>query len=157
MKNILIPIIFILTISTQLFGQRERGSDPKEKIRELEKIKLIETLDMNEETSIKFFTRRKEHIETTKKIFDDLETNFREIEDRLSSSRGDNDPELKKLVDSHHSLQLKLEEEKIGFINSLKDILTNKQIAQLIIFEKHFKEEIRNILFHSKKRKWDRQ
>jgi hypothetical protein len=38
------------------------------------------------------------------------------------------------------------------FVNSLDDILSTEQIAKLIVFEKRFRDEIRNVLFDRKPR-----
>jgi hypothetical protein len=40
--------------------------------------------------------------------------------------------------------------EKQKFIDSLSDILSAGQIARLLVFEKRFREEIRNVLFDKK-------
>ena len=60
---------------------------PREKIEQLEKIKLIEALDMDEQTTLKFFARRNESRSRIDKLNDSLDT----ITDNLESkfSKGD--------------------------------------------------------------------
>ncbi len=155
MKTTLLPFLFMLILTTSAFSQDDKKGNPKEKIEALEKIKLLETLDMDEETAVKFFTRHNEHKDKMKKLFDEIDLQFGKIENKISSVKDENDPELKKLVDNYLVAHQKIEEEKKRFFNSLSDILSNKQLAQLAIFERRFKEEIRDVLFHHKKRKWD--
>jgi len=150
MKTIILFWSFILFISSISFAQRDER--PREKIKALEKIKLLEALDLGEETAVKFFSRRKEHQENTQGLFNELDEKRDLIKNKISTASDDNDPELKKLVDSYFLTQQKLNDERKRFFNSLTDILTNKQIAELIIFEKRFREEIRDVLFHKKRK-----
>jgi hypothetical protein len=136
------------------FAQRDvKEKLPREKIEALEKIKLIETLDMDEETTVKFFARRNDHQEKMKNLFDELDEKRSMIKEKISSAKNDNEPEIKKMVDNYFLLQEKLDDERKRFINSLADILSYKQIAELTLFERRFREEIREILFHHKKKK----
>jgi hypothetical protein len=48
-----------------------------------------------------------------------------------------------------------MDEERERFFNSLNDILTYKQLAELTLFERRFREEIRDVLFHKKRRMGD--
>lgn len=149
MKNLILLLSFVLTLSSFVFAQRDER--PREKIKALEKIKLLETLDLDEETAVKFFSRRKEHQDKIKELYNELDKKRDLIEDKISSTKDDNDPELKKLVDSYLTVHQKLSDERKRFFNSLSDILTNKQLAELTLFEKRFREEIRKLLFHKKK------
>jgi hypothetical protein len=147
--------LILLVFSITVFSQIEKRKDSRDKIEALEKIKLLETLDMDEETTLKFFARRKEHQDKMKAIFDELDSHISKMENKISSTNDDNDPAIKKLVDNYFVVHQKINDEKKRFFNSLTDILTQKQLAQLTLFEKRFKEEIRNVLFHKKKRSRD--
>ncbi|MDO8549537.1 MAG: hypothetical protein Q7S39_05210 [Ignavibacteria bacterium] len=151
-KNWILSLSVILFFSCFTFAQRDRKDEPREKIEALEKIKLLEVLNLDEDTAIKFFTRRNEHQQKMKELFDELDSKRDKIKDKISSAKDDNDPELKKLTDSYFSTQQKLEQEKKRFFDSLSDILTYKQIAELTLFERRFREEIRDMLFMKKKR-----
>ena len=65
MKFISYFIFLIMIFSSLSEAQPEKHKHmfgPSDKIRELEKIKLIEILDLDEETTLKFFARRNEHL-----------------------------------------------------------------------------------------------
>ncbi len=151
-KNWILSLLVILFFSSITYAQPHRKGDSRENIEALEKIKLLEVLNMDEETAIKFFSRRNEHQQKMKELFDELDGKLNNIKDKISSVKDDNDPELKKLTDSYFSTQQKLEQEKKRFFDSLSDILTYKQIAELTLFERRFREEIRDMLFMKKKR-----
>ncbi len=155
MKNWILFLSIVLFASSVMYSQPFKKGEPREKIEALEKIKILETLNMNEETSIKFFARRNEHQQKMQGLFDELDEKISKIEDKISSSKDDNDPEIKKLVDSYLLTHQKLDEEKKRFFNSLSDILTYKQIAEFALFERRFREEIRDVLFPKNKRMKD--
>lgn len=155
MKKVVILISFTLLICSFTTAQRNEKRDSKEKIAALEKIKLIESLNMDEDTVVKFFARRNEHQEKMKELLSELDEKRNKIKDKISSAKDDNDPEFKKLIENYFSAQQKLEEERQTFFNTLTDILTYRQMAELTLFERRFREEIRDVLIHHKKRKRD--
>jgi gas vesicle protein len=144
---VLIPLFMV-----QSQPQRERLKIHQSKIDELEKAKLIESLQMDEETSVRFFARRNEHRLKLKEINDNLNAKLKNIDEKVNTIKDDNNPEFKKLVDDYISTHQQLADERKRFLNSLTDILSAKQIAKLTLFERKFKEEIRDVLL--KKRKW---
>lgn len=148
-------LISILIFSCLIYAQPYKKGNSKEKIEALEKIKILEVLEMNEETAIKFFARRNEHQKKMKELFNELDEKLAKIKDKTSSTEDNNDPELKKLIDSYFTTHQKLEDERKRFFNSLNDILTYKQIAELTLFERRFREEIKDLLFPRKKRMKD--
>ena len=71
MRTFIVILSFISFLSIEAFAQFEEGPPPhkmREKILQLEKIKLIEALQMDEETTLRFFARRSE----TEKSIDGL-------------------------------------------------------------------------------------
>lgn len=145
---------FIMFLNSFAFAQRNERGEPGKKLEALEKIKLLETLNMDEDTAIKFFARRNEHQEKMRQFIDELDGKREKIKNKISSLENDNDPELKKLLDNYFQTQQKIEGERKSFFYSLTDILTYKQLAELTLFERRFREEIRDVLFHhNKKRK----
>jgi hypothetical protein len=70
MKKIIILLIVIISVQfIEAQGQRHMFSEKaNKKIEELEKIKLIEALKMDEETTCKFFSRRSQHKERMREL-----------------------------------------------------------------------------------------
>jgi len=94
-----------------------------------------------------FFARRNQ----SKKDIDDLEKKSDEIiaqlENTMKEKDSPKDENQKRLIADLLKTRLQIESEKQKFINSLSDILSTEQIARLLVFEKRFREEIRNVLF----------
>jgi hypothetical protein len=153
MKNVKFSLLILLLLSTTLFAQRGKWQDEeaREKFEQLEKIKLIETIEMDEETTLRFFARRSEH----KKQQDEIQEKIRQKIDNLDvlfkSGRVATVDEIKSDINEINDLQLQFDKGRIDFVNSLSDILSYEQIAKLIIFEKKFRNEVRKLLIKERR------
>ncbi len=154
MRQIRIFLIIIIALTFQAFAQPER-KPPREvmrKIEQLENVKLLEILNMDEETSVRFFTRRN----TFKQKIHKLEEKSDELIDKIESDlkESDDNKNLKELIDNYLSVQESIGKEKLEFLNSVSDLLTEKQIARLLVFDKRFKEELKSMFFKERTRRF---
>ena len=127
------------------------------KFEQLEKIKVIETLEMNEETTLRFFSRKSEHQKQQDEIQDKIREKIDNLEVIFKSGRVATVDELKKNISEINALQSELEKNRIEFINSLSDILSYEQIAKLLIFERKFRDEIRRLIIKDRKPPLERE
>jgi septal ring factor EnvC (AmiA/AmiB activator) len=130
-------------------GMPEGRPGGMKKIEQLEKIKLIEVLDMDEETTLKFFARRNAHNEKVKQLIDQSKKQLDAIDDKLKEKPVD-EKELNSMIDKYFAEEKEIGKEKEAFIRSLSDILSVTQMAKLVVFEKKFRDEIRDILFKTR-------
>ena len=154
MKKLLMIIFTLIVLTSIAYPQqmKERKMKNMEKLEQLEKIKLIESLDMDEDTSVRFFARRNEskrEIQELEKKTDDI---IFELEKSFNSEDKYQDEKQKLLISEMLKNREAIEMRRNQFINSLDDILSTEQIAKLIVFEKKFREEIRNVIFDRKPR-----
>lgn len=149
MKNVCLTVFLVVIITFSGIPQKmhDKQNKQKGKLEQLEKIKLIDALELDEETSIRFFARRNQ----SKKEVDELEKKSDEIllqlENTLVNTDAKENEVQKNLVTELLMTRQQIEIEKQKFITSLSDILSTEQIVKLVIFEKRFREEIRNVLF----------
>ncbi len=153
---LLIFMLFILhtTSEAQMGDRPPDGPDSNQhngmkKIEQLEKIKLIETLDMDEQTTLKFFARKNEHNNKMKQLMDESRQQLDAIDDKLKE-KPVNEKELNSMIDKYFTYENEIGKERQAFIRSVSDILTVTQIAKLVVFEKKFRDEIRDILFKTR-------
>ncbi len=144
----LLLFAFVFTLN----GQDKRDQRPFEKIEQLEKAKLIEVLDLDEETAVKFFARRNEHhkvqrdlMRNRQNLLEDLEKN---IKDKISK-----DAYYTEQVNKIFEIDKQMSVEKQNFIRSLGDILNPQQIAKFAVFEFKFRREIAQSLMGRKRPK----
>jgi hypothetical protein len=154
MKRLIPLLLIIVLVSTILNAQRNQDRRHKvpERIMQLEKIKLIETLEMNEETTLKFFARKSESDREMEDIQKTIDEKLRNIE-QLINSDNSQDEEFRSALDDLNFMHQKSVENKTNFIKSLNDILSYEQIAKLVLFERKFREELRKAIFKDRKKK----
>ncbi|AFH49054.1 Hypothetical protein IALB_1344 [Ignavibacterium album JCM 16511] len=150
MNKILYLILLALIILPAQAQERREHRKMDSKIEQLEKVKLIEALDLNEDQSVRFFARRNEHRKEIEKLEERSDELLRIMENMLDEPGEKNLAEQKKLLNEFLDIRIQIENKKKQFILSLNDILTFDQISRLVVFEKKFREEIRKILMKRK-------
>lgn len=150
-----ISLFTFYNIAAQDNRPMRHNAKAQEKIAELEKIKLVEALDVNEETMVKFFARRKDFLEKMKALNMQKEDKLDLIEKELQNNEGKNDQVFKRYVDEAIGIESNIVRTKKEFYDSLKDIFNNRQIAKLMVFERNFRREIRDMILKERGRKTD--
>ncbi len=130
-------------------GMMGMHKDRTNKLEQLERLKLIDVLNLNEETTLRFFARQKEFRNM-------MDINKKEAKKLLSKMQklikaGNKKNELRKTIESYLALGEKTAAQKSEFTKSLSDILTEEQIAKLLVFEMKFREDVRGLLFKMKR------
>lgn len=147
MKKLIFLSVILFIISGLVFSQNrdKRYLKGNSKIEQLEKIKLIEALEMNEETTLKFFSRRAEHRKEMQSLQEGADIKLDELKDLLEN---DETPDhiLKQKLDSYFVIEKNINDSRNKFFVSLSDILSQRQISRLIIFERSFKRELKDVI-----------
>jgi hypothetical protein len=159
MKTVSLIVLTVLFFSANLFSQKGKWQDEemRAKFEELENIKLIETLQMDEETTLRFFSRKSEHKIQQNEIQEKIRENIDNLDVLLKSGRAVTTDELKSQINEINNLELQLEKNKVEFLNSLSDILSYEQMAKMIIFEKRFRNEVRKLLMRDRRPPMDHE
>lgn len=155
MKRLLF-IITVLIIPAVLFAQKtiyekNHPGPPREKLEQLERLKLLETLDLDEETSVRFFTRRSEHKDEIHSIIERKEKLVEEMENALDKDISPEEYNYREKINELINLEKEILKSRENFINSLNDILSEEQIAEVLVFESRFIKEIRGTLIRMRK------
>ena len=153
MKIINLSFLLLIILTTTLMAQKGKWQDEeaREKFEQLEKIKLIEALGMDEETTLRFFARRTDHKKQQSTIQEKIQQKVDNLEAIFNSDRAVSDEEIKSNINEISNLQLQFDKGRVDFVNSLSDILTYEQIGKLIIFEKRFRNEVRKMLIKERR------
>ncbi|MDH7604495.1 MAG: hypothetical protein QHH13_06310 [Melioribacter sp.] len=154
MKKLMSVIIFVFIFflisyaqeREQMFEKRFDDRKILKKIEQLEKSKLIELLNLDEDTSIRFFARRNEHQKKIKLIFDEREKIIQDLKKNLDEEKR-NDAYYKEQVSKLIDLENKMCNERENYYKSLSSILQPQQIAKLAVFEFMFRKELTHSIF----------
>ena len=155
MKQVLfIASVFWVVFATGAVAQRadRHGEWGKMsgKIEQLENIKLIEELNLDEETAIKFFARRHTHRKEMRLLIQKKDSLYKKIKKGIEF---DDKVSFNKMTKEIFNIEKKMLEDREVFLNSLNDILTEKQMVQLVLFEYFFRKEIRSQFMKQGKRR----
>jgi len=154
-----VALIFTLSlmIRTILLAQDQppmRGP-AAERIDQFKKVRLMETLKMDEETSIRFFSRYNKYTESLRTI----QKEHNELVDQLQKLNNSNasNSEIEQAIKDIGMIEEKIAETRSKFLVELKEVISIKQIAEYVVFERNFNRNLREIMRDIARERWNRQ
>ncbi|MBI4417568.1 MAG: hypothetical protein HY563_02250 [Ignavibacteriales bacterium] len=140
----LISLTTLCVIIVSAQDQLPMRGPAAERIEQFKKIQLMEKLQLDETTSIRFFARYNSHQEDLRK----LNQKRNELIDELQVLRRRNvsDAEYKKVLSELRDLADPAIEIRQKYFDDLGSILTPKQLAEYLIFERNFIQNLREIM-----------
>jgi hypothetical protein len=141
---ILVCVVAASSLDAQMRKSDRPAKYPFERIETFKKVRLLEALKLDEATSVKFMARYNAHIET----MHNCEHSKNELVDKLDQQIVSNatDVEYNQTIGALKELDKKFSDVRSGLLGELRDILTTKQIAQFIVFERNFNRDLRDIV-----------
>jgi hypothetical protein len=115
-----------------------------ERIEQFKKIRIMEVLALDEQNSIKFFARYNKNLEAMKDLRQKQVQALARIQNLRNAKASDN--EYAKVVNELRSLEDQTHQAKSRYIDDLKDVLTNKQLAEYLVFEVRFQQNLRDLV-----------
>jgi hypothetical protein len=148
MKLYLTAFLAFVMISAEIFSQGYRGRHaPRERFEEFEKMKIIEILDLEEESAVRFFARRNTHMKDQRALIEKRDSLLRSFYSKMKEPETEIAPEeYDQNLDTMFEIETELFQKRRDFYSSLDDILTKEQVAKLVVFEYRVMREARNIM-----------
>lgn len=146
MHIVSLVIISPLILSTDLIAQDQlptRGH-AAERIEQFKKVRLMEVLKMDEETSIRFFARYNKHVEILRTIQNDHNTLIDQLQSLTQSKANNSD--IEQAIKDIKLCEEKIVETRSQFLEELKEIISIKQVAEYVVFERNFNKNLREII-----------
>jgi hypothetical protein len=157
-KNLLVIFSGLLVCIATLAAQDEepavRGK-AAERVEQYKKIRMMEVLGMDEQTSIRFFARYNKNVEMMKDLRQRQVHALTEIQ-KLRKSKA-SDSEYAKVIAELRSLEDQVNQTKSKYVDELKVVLTNKQLAEYLVFELRFQQNLRELVRDVQQRKQELQ
>jgi hypothetical protein len=155
MQIVSLVIVSILIISSDLIAQDQlptRGP-AAERIEQFKKVRLMEVLKMDEETSVRFFARYTNYEETLRTIQKDHNALIDQLEDLTKSNANNSD--IEQTIKDIGMSEEKTTEMRSKFLEELKGVLSLKQVAEYVVFERNFNKNLREIMRDIAKERWN--
>ena len=125
-----------------------------ERVEQWKKVRMMEVLKLDEETSIRFFNRYNKEQQDLREVQRRREELVRQLESLNRSNAGDKD--LERTLQDLQTLERKLTEIREGFLKDVRGILTVKQIASYVVFETNFNRSLRDLMRDMQQQRMDR-
>ena len=150
MKQI-IPLVLCVTVA---FGQQTppppEGDMPnppeppqRERIEMMKMWKLTEVLELSEDQAQKFFPRYNSLVKELEGLVKQQKEQMDELREMVKKEKGIKEKEVDGMMKKIMDLEKQKLDKKQKFVEDLGNILTPEQKAKYIVFEVHFKEELR--------------
>lgn len=144
-KLIVVLVLFIVT--NNLFAQRwEMRENQRKKLEEFKKIKLIETLDLSEDESTKFFTLYNEHQKKVRAIQRERDQIIDQLERLTRDEAKFNVKKYEELEKRLNELDQELFRNRQEFHSNIKNVLTPYKVAKFHVFEREFIREVNRLI-----------
>ena len=144
MRPFVTMLLATLLVSADALIAQPRGGNwgPwPDRIESYKKVRMLEALKLDEEHSVKFVTRYDKHQE----ILHAYDKSRNDLIDKLDSLARLNaaDDAFDEVYAGLLGIDKKIADERQNFLDEMKEILSNKQIAEYIVFERNFIRELR--------------
>ncbi len=143
MKLIMMSMIFLVSVAVSQDPPPFRGPGA-ERVEQFKKIRMMEVLKLDEEVSIRFFARYNKQQEEMRGVAMKRDSLLEQLE--MYRKRNTSDAEYEKVFKSLSALGPDVMKIREKFLTELKDILTTKQIAEYLVFERRFYENLRDVM-----------
>ena len=139
--------IFALAISCALTLHAQDETPPfraAQRVEQFKKLRMIEALKLDDNTSVRFFVKYSKHEDAIKEINKQRNDLIDQLQDMRKSNS--DDAKMEKIFSDLTALDTKQADERLRFLDDVKAVLSPQQIADLIIFERNFARNIRQMM-----------
>ncbi|MBI5646044.1 MAG: hypothetical protein HY962_03865 [Ignavibacteriae bacterium] len=148
---LLLPLTLILTANACAQDDEPGGVNGRQRLEQYRHLKMIEALDLNEEQAIRLFAREKEFRASEKARAEQRQDILARL--RTLSKGTPSEADVQKEITALTNIAAEMAAARRDYVLGLKDLLSTKQIAQLVVFEDTFMKEVRRILESQKGRR----
>ena len=142
-------LMLIVSAAISMPGMAQENPPPGqgrglERVEQFKKIRLMEVLNLDEQSSIRFFARYNKYQE----LLRDLRKRQVQALGRVQALRKSNaaDAEYGKMVDELVSVESQINDAKSKYVEELKPVLTSKQLVEYLVFEARFQQNLRDLV-----------
>jgi hypothetical protein len=136
----------VVVLCTGLSNAQDRPDQfrGQQRVEQFKKLRMIEALKLDEETSVRFFAKYNKHEDVLREINKQRD----DLIDQLQEGRKSNSDRagMEKIFTDLTALDTKQAEERQRFLDDMKTVLSTQQIADFVIFERDFARNLRQLM-----------
>jgi len=136
-------LVFTWAAVAQRIPRGPRGPGP-ERVEQFKKIRMMEVLKLDEETSVRFFARYDKEQELIRSLTAKRNRTIDQLENLTATPASD--AEIDKYFKELRDVEDQVHEARIKYWDSLSEILTKKQLAEYVAFERNFFRDLRDLM-----------
>lgn len=144
MKSALLAAILILAGTAVAQDQMPMRGPGAERLEQFKKLRMMETLKLDEQTSLKFFARYNKQQDDLRALNEKRNGYIDELQALQRQEAPD--AEFQKVLDKLRDLVKPAVEIREKFLDDIASILTPKQQAEYVVFERNFIQNVREIM-----------
>jgi len=135
-------IFLLLVFTCMVFGSSAIAQDDfREKLQEIKLEKLTAKLELDENTKTVFIEKYKLFTSEMKTLNKKRAKTYKLMTENIESGNG-----LDSIVDQLLDCEEQINAKREAFVDDMKTILSGRQIARMIIFERKFNNELKKLL-----------
>jgi len=148
---------FVLLSSIGLYAQEPMPMNPQaaERVEQFKKIRLMEVLKMEEEASLRFFSRYNKHEEEMRQF--EMKRNRLIDQLQMMRERDPQEAELQKLTKEVRATGDEAYRTREKYLDDVSRMLTPVQFADYLIFERAFLRNLRDMMRESQRERMQRR
>jgi hypothetical protein len=139
-------ILFVVLCGIGIAPGQDRPSQfrGQQRVEQFKKLRMIEALKLDEETSVRFFAKYSKHEQAVRDINKQRDELIDHLQELRKSNTGDDG--MEKIFSDLTVLDSKQAEERVRFLGDVKTVLSTQQIADFIVFERNFARNVRMLM-----------
>ena len=142
--KIVVALVVVCCTGLSYAQNRPNQFRGQQRVEQFKKLRMIEALKLDEDTSVRFFAKYNKHEDVMREINkqrDDLIDQLQEVRKSNSDGAG-----MEKIFTDLGVLDIKQAEERHRFLDDMKTALSTQQIADFVIFERNFARNLRQLM-----------
>ncbi len=147
-KRIIITFSLFILLTNFCFSQPARRH--WERIEQIKKLKILDILELDEETSAKFLSKYNEIERKIKEKSEDLDKTVEKLNNRITENAPNQ--ELSKLSEQLISQHKELQKLHLDKLTDMKSLLDDRRYAAYIAFESNFHKELQKRFIETMKK-----
>jgi hypothetical protein len=150
---LLVAVVVMPAASSAQDEELPAKSKALERVEQFKKIRLMEVLGLDEQTSIKFFARYGNH----QRVLQELRKKQLQALGGVQALRKGKSPdaEYERVIQNLQTLEGEVRDAKFKYLDELREILSSKQIAEYLVFELRFQQNLRELIRDGQKNRPD--